>query len=235
MKKPKKITIKFFLNKYLRPIPVSGELCYPLYAQITYNRKNTQIKSCYGEYYASYEKMKTENSELLAFEDKIIRNAVTYEINKNSEDFNLLGLGDKYEIFATGIHQILNIYLKMKLKEHLQRDSEPKEFLAVLNFDKQYVDFELLYEAGKRLFNVFESTIEEGFLKEIEVYRAYCKLYQKILKNKELNFPVVIEWLDGTHLHEITQKFINLYQNDTQKVEFAMQLIDRVVNTKLIF
>lgn len=58
MQKEKKITIKFYLNKLLEPVMDNeGGKNYPLYIQVTYNRRNMQFKSKYGMYYATLDEV----------------------------------------------------------------------------------------------------------------------------------------------------------------------------------
>ena len=53
VKKEKKITVKFFLNRKVEPATGDkGEKYYPLYLMITYNRKNMQFRSKYGMFYS---------------------------------------------------------------------------------------------------------------------------------------------------------------------------------------
>lgn len=58
MKKPKKITVKLFLNKTPR-----GNT-YPWYTQVTYNRRNTQIK-CYDAYSLLVQNKTNTNKEII--------------------------------------------------------------------------------------------------------------------------------------------------------------------------
>jgi len=234
MKKPKKITVKFFLNKFLQPIALeSGKMGYPLYAQITYERKNTQIKCSYGGYYDSYEHVKVEQYKLLAFEDKLLRNAVGYEVQKYDAEFQLRGLGKKYDTYSQGIHRIFDNYMKMRLRDVLQKNAEPSQFFDVLQTDRPFINFFLLYEASQRLFDNLDSIINPLVMSEITIYKAYHSFYEQELAANSFNFPTVIDWLDGGHVKAATEKFNKFYAGDKDNIEKALLLLHKIIDTKM--
>jgi hypothetical protein len=233
MKKPKKITVKFFLNKNLQPINLHGELAYPLYNQITYDRKNTQIKCTYGNYYKSLEQAKRDSPYLFAFEEKILKRSVSYEISKLGDEFRLKGLGRKYDHYSLSIHTLFNNYLKMQLKDMLRRSAKPAHFLEVLHLEKDGLDFFVLYEAAQRLFDNLKEIIRPAIQEEMEVYRIYYQLYEPALKGNKYEFPVVIDWIDGTHIQQLKDRFAVAFAQDTARIERALTLIDKIIATKL--
>ena len=140
MKKPKKITVKFFLNENLQPIQVDGERFYPLYTQVTYDRKNTQIKCAYGWYYRDLKHVREIEPHLLPFEEKVLKKSVTHELSLQGDSFRLKGLGKKYENYGLSIHSLFNNYLKIRFKTIL-KEAKPQKFLEVINLDKNQLDF----------------------------------------------------------------------------------------------
>ncbi len=234
MKKPKKITVKFFLNKFLQAIALeNGKMGYPLYAQITYERKNTQIKCSYGGYYDSYEGMKRTHEVMLGFEDKLFRKSVAYEVQKYGEEFQLRGLGKKYDAYSQGIHHIFDSYMKMRLREVLHKHASPARFFDVLHIDRPFVNFVLLYEASQRLFDNLNSVINPLVMEEIGIYQVYCEFYAEALKNPQAEFPTVIDWLDGSHIKIAAEKFDKKYNSDKTKVEKALNLLNKIIDTKI--
>lgn len=232
MKKPKKITVKFFINTHLQPIEIDGEICRPLYAQITYNRKNTQIKCFYGWYYKDYEQVVSTESELLSFEESIFKKSVAYELSKLGENFGLKGLGKKYEIYCTSIHSIFNTYLKLRLKNIIS-SAKPSKFLEVLHLDNSDLSFFILYEAAQKLFYNLSEIMTEDFLAEIEMYRIYYQFYQEVLDNNQYGFPVVIDWLNGSHPDFLENKLKNVYSKTPEKIETFMKTIHKIVRTRV--
>ncbi len=132
MIKEKKITIKFFLNKLLEAATGDkGEKYYPLYIQVTYNRKNMQLKSKYGEYYKD---IKEVRKELMQFEEMMLTKVIRYESTHTSSDYDLKGLKHKYEIYSGSVSQALEHYLKPKLRLAILRTNN--ELVHVFNFHK---------------------------------------------------------------------------------------------------
>jgi hypothetical protein len=234
MKKPKKITVKFFLNEYLQPIALeNGKMGYPLYTQITYERKNTQIKCSYGGYYDSYQNVKKQHETMLAFEDKLLRKSVQYEVQKFGEEFQLRGLGRKYDTYSQGIHHIFDNYMKMRLRDILQKKAQPARFFEILQTERATISFFLLYEASQRLFDNVAQIIPPHIAEEIEIYKLYHSFYAEILEGNIFDFPTVIDWLDGSHIKIATERFYKAYQNNSPKTETAIQLLNRIIETKL--
>lgn len=234
MKKPKKLSVKFFLNKFLQSIALeNGRMGYPLYAQITYERKNTQIKCSYGGYYDSYESVKRDHEAVLAFEDKLLRKSVQYEVDKFGDEFQLKGLGRKYDTYSQSTHRIFDNYMKMRLRDVLQKRAEPARLLETLHTDRVTVNFFLLYEASKRLFDNLEAIIHPALADEIAVHRIYYDFYAQDLKNNLFDFPTVIDWLEGSHLRAVAEKFDAFYKGDKAQTEKALQLIHKIIDTKM--
>lgn len=234
MKKPKKITVKFFLNTFLKDIALpNGKMGRPLYVQITYERKNTQIKCSYAGYYESYEVVKKEHGNILAFEDKLLRKSVQYELDKYGLDFQLHGLGKKYDTYSQGIHHIFDNYMKMRLRDVLQRHAQPNHFFKILHIDRPTVDFFLLYEVSQRLFDNFEKIINPVLAEEIAIHKIYYDFYAETLKNEVFDFPTVIDWLDGSHIKVAAEKFDKFFKGNKEKTEKALNLLQKIIDTKI--
>lgn len=227
MKKPKKITVKFFLNKFLEPIYQNDVPNYPLYIQITYDRKNTQIKSYYGGFYPSLEYVEEHHNKLLYLEERLMKNAVSYELDKYGLEFQLRGLGRKYEYYAQSIHLLFSNYLKVRFKSILEQ-AQPKQFLDILNLEKSQVDFFVVYDASKRLFDNVEGLIRGSFQEEIDIYYAYKALYKEQLESEAYAFPILVDWLNGTHKAKLEKQFLEVFKNNN-KVEIALNLINNIV------
>ncbi len=232
MKKPKKITVKFFLNKNLHPLSIAGELCYPLYTQITYDRKNTQIKCAYGWFYRSISQIEEEDPHLLPFEEKVLKKSVSYELSIHGDSFRLKGLGKKYEHYCVSTHALFNSYLKIRFKNILKH-ARPSKFLHVLNLDKPKIDFFTLYEAAEILFDNIPNLIKEDFQEEMDICRLYHQLYKPQLEEKRYQFPVVIDWLEGSHQDDLRDKLKKHFNTKPEMVEQSLSLINKIVSTKL--
>lgn len=232
MKKPKKITVKFFLNTHLNEILIDGRKNYPLYIQITYDRKNTQIKSVYGGFYYNIEQVKEKEANLLSFEERILKKAVRFELLKYGEDFRLKGIGRKYESYCLSTHQLFNTYLKFRFKNLIHK-AEPKKFLEILQIEKGKTDIVTIFEASQRLFDNFNDVIDAEFLKELEIYRLYLRDYFSLLQAGEYRFPVMIDWLEGSHRIDWEEKLKNNFGSEQEKISECIDLLQKIINTKL--
>jgi hypothetical protein len=230
MKKPKKITVKFFLNTNLHYIDKSDGKYYPLYAQITYDRKNTQIKCNYGNYYRGLDQVKADTPNLLGFEERIFKKCVNYELSRQGEDFRLKGLGKIYENHCLSIHSLFSSYLKLRFKNIL-RQAQPASFLEVLNLEKTGTDFFTIYEASLRLFDNIQSLIADDFKEEMDIYKLYYQLYEEAVQNEQkYQFPVVVDWLEGGHQRDLENK---LRENHPHLITKTSILINKIITTKL--
>ncbi|HAI77388.1 MAG TPA: hypothetical protein DCM08_14250 [Microscillaceae bacterium] len=234
MKKPKKITTKFFLNTLLNPVELpGGDWGYPLYVQITFNRKNTQIKCFYGKYYSQLDQVSATDPYLLPFEERNFRKMMNFEVEKQGDLLDMVGLGKKYEKYCTSIHLLFSNYLKARLQSEIIR-AEPKKFAEVLDYQKPKVDFFTILDAAIRLFDNVELIISEDFQQEIEMYRLYCALYRAELQARDYSFPTVIDWINGTHYEALGEKLAQHFGDGAHEpIGKMMQTINRIVFHKL--
>lgn len=109
MAKQKKITVRFYLNKDVKPHhPESGaDNMYPIYCRVTYDRKNTKFKwgnALIAEsaeddiMHSAFGKKSLQNDELL------ITRIVRFEEENLGDKFALPGLGDRIPPYRRIIH-----------------------------------------------------------------------------------------------------------------------------------
>lgn len=232
MKKPKKITVKFFLNNNLQEVKTDQGAAYPLYTQITYNRRNTQIKCYYGGYYVTLEEAQVKNRALLSFEEALFRKTVQYEINRQGNKFELKGLGKKYDTYCVGIHSLFNKYLKVRLKNMIYK-ATPADFLQVIDFDRSEADIETLYIVCQKLFDNLDAIFKSDFLEEVTLYKLYKRFYPLALDTTQYQFPVVIDWLNKSHVQDLTRKLNQHYKKDLDKVQESLSVINRIVLSRI--
>lgn len=224
--KEKKINVKFFLNKLVEPVTgEKGKEYYPLYIQVTYNRKNTQFRSKYGEY---YEELKEVKPSLLAFEEKILRKIIRMEAAGLAE-YDLKGLKRKYDIYSTSIGEVIENYLKPKLRSAVLKTNN--ELVAVLDFSRAQATVARLYKAAGLLFKDLNKNLNVKLKEELNAYESYYKLYP--LPFFDYTFPALIDWKDKSYKHELEKKLKALYKNKPGIIKGVMHLIDNAVNEKL--
>ena len=229
MDKSKKISIKPFLNKKLIPecSDSDGKDLYPLYLQITYNRKNTQIRSKYGMYYANLDHPEVKN--ILLFECPLAEKFVRYEINNTKKEYSLAGFGGRYEVYATSIAIVIGDYLKEKLKFELKRTNSP--FYDILNFKNKRKPFEIFYNASLLLFEDLDKKISKEFKQEISLYQLY-KDFEPVILNK-YNFSTIIDWIYGDYKQQFEHKLRRILKNNS-KVDETIEFIDQLIKERLL-
>jgi len=227
MKKDKKITIKFYLNKLLDAATGDkGQKYYPLYIQVTYNRKNMQLKSMYGEYYQTLEEVK---KGLVEFEEKMLCKVIRYESSHTTGDYDLKGLKRKYEVYSGSISEALENYLKPKLRLTVLKT---KSWLVpVLNFNQPRATVDRLYMASRKLFGDLERFMNVKLHEELQAYTYYKRLYPDIFL--DFSFPAVIEWVEGSYKKELESKLKTTYKNKPEIVKIVMTLIEQAVSENL--
>ena len=227
VQKQKKITIKFFLNRLLEPAAGDkGEVYFPLYIQVTYNRKNMQLKSKYGLYYLNLEEV---TPGLLAFEEKALRKVIQYEASQTLNDYELKGLKHKYEIYSTAILETLENYLKPKLRLAILKTND--ELTTVLDFQQSHATVARLYKAAQLLFTGWEKHLTVKLKEELTAYEHYRKLIPEPYLT--YTFPTLIDWLDGSYKKELEAALKTHYKNKPEIIKGVKALIEAAVNEKL--
>lgn len=229
--KPKKVTVKFFLNQAVQPMIEGKAKRYPLYALITYDRKNTMMRCHYGQYYKDLKEIeKTHYPGLLAMEERIIRKTIGYEMAQREGEFDLKGIYRKYDTYCLGIHALLSEHLKTQLWHILLR-LEPFEFTKALNFTDPEIEFDTLYKMSRKLYKDFASLVPKDFDFEIEIYQLFIKLYRGSLF--QYTFPTVIEWLDDSAKNDYREKLNEHFSDKPSMLNKSVEFVDRIVRRKL--
>jgi hypothetical protein len=229
--KPKKVTVKFFINKVVVPVTEGKTKRYPLYMLLTYDRKNTMMRCHYGEYYRDLNEVdKVHYPGLLAMEERIIRKTIGYELIQRGDEFDLKGTNKKYDQYAIGIHVLLERYLKNQLWSVLSR-IEPYEYVKALNFTDPDVEFSTVYKMAIKLYQDLPALQPKNFEQDINIYQAFMKLYQGSFF--QYSFPVVIEWLEGSAADDYRNKLTALYPNNPSKIKKSIEFIDWIVQSVL--
>ncbi len=197
LQKQKKITVKFFLNEALEPVTgEKGQKQYPLYVQVTYNRKNMQFRSKYG---LSYKNLKEVPSGLMVFEEKVLAKIIRHEVNESSVEYELKGLKRKYDVYSTSVYQMIEEHLKPRLRLAILKTGS--EIVNVLNFYQSQATVALLYEAATILFPGFERNLLQKLKDDLEAYSLYRKLNPEPVL--AFDFPTIIDWIEGSHITEL--------------------------------
>ena len=223
--KPRKITIKFFLNEKLAPmIDDRQRLYYPLYILVSFQRKNTHLKSFYGLYYRS---LNDVEPGLMELEERVLRSLIEYENAEKPEmDYDLRGLKEKFELYVTPVENAISEYLESELT--LAIDRTGSEFVPMLNLDYVHLDAALLYKTSNRLFDNFDSFLPPKVKKEILRYEEYKTYYPEVEMFQTLT---LCDWLTGTLSIELLKKMIKLPK---AKKDEMIAFVNNAVTLKLL-
>lgn len=227
MKKEKKITVRFYLNKQLEP--VTGEKrkkYYPLYLYITYDRRNMQFRSKYGLYYNSLDEVE---AGLMAFEENTIRRIIGYEASLSASSYELKGLRQRYDVYAVSIQQAVEDYIKPKLRLAILKTND--ELTAVLDFNQPQSTAGRLYAAAKKLFPGFDKSIPNTLAELLDAYETLSMVFgNPILKGYD--FPTAIDWVAGDYPQKLEAALTRL-KIPQAKQQAATPLIRQAVAEKL--
>jgi hypothetical protein len=219
--KEKKITVKFFLNQALEPTTDErGMKLYPLYFQVTYNRKNMQAKSRYGLF---YKHLKEVPAALTAFEEKVLTKIIRYEAKEKGEGYELKGLKGKYDLYSVSVYQALEAYLKPQLRMAVLKIGG--ELASVLDFTQARVSISLLHEAATLLFPQFDSSLPQKLRHDLQTYNIFHNLNKEPVLS--YNFPTIIDWLDESYKAELM--LLPALKDNPDGAKKVVRLIDDAV------
>lgn len=198
---------------------------------ITYNRKNTMIKSHYGNYYRDLNEIeKVHYPGFLDFEERIVKKTIQYEVNKLGENFDLKGIHRKYDQYCRQIDELCESYFKNQLYGAAIR-IEPFEYVKALKFEDKEVSFTTLYAICQKIFPGLNKLLFKEFGEEIEIYRNFMKLYQG--SYFQYTFPTVIEWFDQSAIEDYRNKLEKIYKNDKRMVEKSISVLTKIVYSNI--
>lgn len=227
-KKSKKITIKFFLNQLLEPVTnEKGKEFYPLYIQVTYNRKNMQLRSKYGEYYHD---LKEVPPTLLEFEERVLQKIIALEASHLEDRYDLKGLKRKYEVYSLSLHQAIEDYLKPKLRLAILKTNH--ELTNVLDFSSVRATVPLLQAAAQKLFPDIERYLGGKLQHELAMYEQFLRLDKQPFLT--YSFPMIIDWSDGSYKEELAKKVKTTYKNKPEIFKQITDLIEQAVAKKFL-
>lgn len=219
----KKITVKPFLNKNLAAQNSSfGEKLFPLYYQVTFNRKNTQFKSNFDLYLASIEETNSTEKQQIQTEIDVITKIINTEKDSNSSDYSLMGLKQKHEFYLMPVDKIIQKYLLNILQKAVnQCNSEYKYIFKFENNDSNVI---LLFKACKELIDNISKYLPDEYKFEIDVLKA-------LIKHQRKGF-VIANWMDENIQNELKAEFTSHFEN-IKTAENAINFIENVVGEKM--
>lgn len=228
----KKITIKPFLNIQLG---ASGTLTegnrifktYPLYYKVTFNRKNTQLRSLYA--HAGYNDIGSIESGIIDFESKVLNKIIAYETTEKQDDYQLTGLKRKFELYALSIDYVLDTYLRKQLQGAINGTGHPYQF--VLTFDNYNINNSIfnIYDACRSLFPNINTYLDTSLLDGMSCFKAYREIIGTPMFRYD--FHTLIDWIDGSAKEFLQEGLIKFYE--TENVLSMLNTIDKIIKFRL--
>lgn len=204
MGREKKIGVRFFLNKRLKAIEVLGVKNYPIYVQITFDRKTHQCLAPLGHLSeVQFEKVIDGNSDselskqLRLFENKII-SVIRGEYSILQDKFSFKGFTERLEKYDRSLLSVLENDVIAHFMESMGKELKPSEL--------QSLDNELfsIWDLYKITTETFSDAYEKALTKELRI-TLLCMLYlsgfvgnhYKPDRDNEFDYVKVIDWLNS--------------------------------------
>lgn len=225
MKTIGKISVRFFLNKNVKPIhmPLLGDSdFFPLYVQVTFRRKNTQFRSLYQRQYMNIDNAFNWDRNNLNYEENIIQQVVEYEVKTKGKQFQLKGLKDKYKNYTAEVGFSVKKYLRITMLASLEQSNS--EYWRIMDPTSHWeVPIEIYYDACLKLINNFETFLPKNFKKNITIGEEFIRWSEK----KKLS-PLLIQWLDGSLKLEY-KTFLQKKGNSESQINEKLNLITKTI------
>lgn len=218
----KQITIKPFLNTKLAAISSNlGQKLFPLYYQITFNRKNTQLKSSFDIYLKSLEDTNSSQKNLIEKEIKNLEKII--QLSNNQTGISLLGIKTKHDFYLKSVDDLLQEVLILKIQRAVSQSNS--EFQNVLKFDGVGVNALLVYKATKLLIENINKHLPDDFKMLLDGYKAFVKSHQHAAS--------LMEWLDGSFKNELKREFLAYFEGNQKEADKSFLFIDSIIAERL--
>jgi hypothetical protein len=244
MKKPKKLTIKPYLNDNLEAVSIgeseiiesSPRYSYfnanlnftgqPLYYLLIYNRNNTKFRSKYGGYYESLEDVENCSPGLLNFELRLIEKIFNYKLKREKDNVQLKGFGLTYDNLGTDLSEYMNNSIMTSLEMICYKADKAKA--SLFNFRDRKNHFFIYYQAVQKVIPDIKDFFDNEFNIKVEVFANYLKAIDQIKKRKPERVPIfpIIDWFNEEHQAEIKKEFKKMKVAD---IELAVETINKVI------
>jgi len=226
----RKISVTFFLNKNVKPEKymfsplLSRTNRYPLYLQVTYNRKNTQFRSFYRSSFSSLEEAfsSEEENEHRKYEESLIKKVVEYEIMHLGKNFDLKGFNDRYLNYNEYIFNPIDKYFRDLIYDAVVKTNS--EFFEILDpWKLQQVSFHIYYKAASNLINDLDKILPYGFSEDM-------KMGLEFLKWTEAQDELIrlIDWLDHSAI-KAYESYLKVKKYNENQIIALISFINRIM------
>jgi hypothetical protein len=215
----------------------SEKVLYPLYYQVVYKRQNTKMKSFYSGYYENLEDVQKNSPGLIEFETSIIKEAIQYESIHSEDYFQMKGFPERFNKYVRSTSQIIELYLKDKIRLGVMRTSAKKEYLdkyfnyfLFINYNDPKLHFKHLYNLFKKVYTDFDQFLNEEDLQTIKAY----EYFEQIIKpGKGYTFTTIIDWHTLSSKNKFRDQLINNFKLDALQAELYVERIENAIQKEL--
>ena len=122
------VSYKTYFNNRIKPTVFQGKVSYPLYVQVTYDRKSLFFKSYYFDLFArpKFDFLQTTIPQI----EELEMGVIDYIVTKHFEAFDLDLLPRRYKMFSQDVLGGFEGFFKLWLANYLKKEGFPG--LAVL-------------------------------------------------------------------------------------------------------
>lgn len=202
MAKEYKVSYKTYLNERLKKVDFHGEETFPLYLQITFERKSIFFKSYYFELLAQRrfsanrqeKKANPTIADVINLEEKL----VAFIVDKNRESFSLESFREQYSYYCVDICTVANVDFSLYLDWFFKARKQPALGAVLARYHEQYPLYEVLTDIRQSLMpELYLQLIEESFSRGhlAASYLLLTGFMQRIKKSPLLLFTVK-DWED---------------------------------------
>lgn len=217
MSKRYKISYKTYFNERLKQVSFHGLLSYPLYLQITFERKTIFYKSYYFELflktrYSSIAGIKTQHTLI----EKIIKKEtelINFIIEKNISSFSLNHFKEQYDYYCKDLLDEMEPIFLDYLKIFFQHEELPVLGDRLQHGLKVNSAFELVEDLKKALMpSLYQKLVNNS----LYYGPPYIPLYSLMLLNKKALLPTITirEWKE----QNMEEKFLNYLDKNYSSV-----------------
>ena len=199
MSKTYKVTYKVYFNERLKEVFFHGKMTYPLYVQLTFDRKTIYFKSYYFELFSKARYVIMMDGEMFGpkIPDIIEKeNAlINFIVDKNLEDFSLERFKQEYAFYSKDLCDETEAKFIEYLFVFLQDEGMPDLATTV----QQGSRFRILYNVVRDMKKAFTPVLYEKLINNSFDYAPpYLPLYGFMQQTKK--WPMlslsVMEWVD---------------------------------------
>ncbi len=172
MVKEKKITIKHFLNKKVKPKEALGAGYFPIYTHITYDRKTTTVNlfpeiNKKGITKADFEYIfESESGEIYSILSKLSNNIkliINHELSLVGKDFQLKGISKRYGQYFRYISDVFGNIINDKFSKFLEKHLTVFQYKNLYDLDQSETN---IYPAGSNFIETYYK-VRKNYIRDI--------------------------------------------------------------------